>query len=59
MPVNNKLLKRLSSLDPIVRGHTEAIQYMKALPDLTTKVLSEEDLQIYSLETEEVQVPHW
>ena len=44
MPVNNKLLKHLSSLDPVVRGQTEAMQYMKALPDLATNVLSEEDL---------------
>ena len=32
MPINNILLKHLSALDPAVRGHSPAMQYMKALP---------------------------
>ena len=52
MPVKNKLLKHLSALDPIVRGHTEAMQYMKSLPHLATNVLREEDLKTYTLEVQ-------
>ena len=51
-PVNNKLLKHLLALDPIVRGHTEIMQYMKALPDLATNVLNEEDLLTHTLEVQ-------
>ena len=47
---NMIVLKHLSALEPIVRRHTEAMQYMKALPDLARNVLSEEDLQTYALE---------
>ena len=56
MPVNNILLKHLSALDPAVRGHSPAMQYMKALPDLAPNVLDDEDLQTYALDVQRFHI---
>ena len=56
MPVNNILLKHLSALDPAVRGHSPAMQYMKALPDLAPNVLNDEDLQTYALDVQRFHI---
>ena len=50
MPVNNRLLRHVSALDPIVHGHTPALKYMKRLPELVTNVLKESELDMYELE---------
>jgi hypothetical protein len=36
MPINSTLLQHLSALDPVARGHTPALTFMKGLPKLVT-----------------------
>ena len=43
MPINNKLLKTLSAIDPCAKGHSLALCYLLKLPALITNVLSEEE----------------
>jgi hypothetical protein len=51
MPINSTLLQHLSALDPVARGHTPALTFMKGLPSLVTNVVtSDEDLSAYQME---------
>ncbi|XP_011677577.2 uncharacterized protein LOC105444695 [Strongylocentrotus purpuratus] len=52
LPLANKFLMHVSALDPLVRGHTQAQRYMKALPSLLTNVLKEDELEKYMLEVQ-------
>ena len=40
LPLNNKVLKHLSAVDPLARGSTIALKYLKALPDIVTNVIT-------------------
>ena len=50
MPIGNKLLRSLSSIDPDVRGLHQALKLMRNIPSLVTNVLSNDDLTMYDLE---------
>ena len=50
MPVNNRLLRALSAVDPLLRGSTEGYLFLKRLPKLVRNVLKEEELVNYYLE---------
>lgn len=52
LPLANKFIMHVSALDPLVRGHTQAHRYMKALPSLLTNVLKEDELEMYMLEVQ-------
>ena len=50
MPISNKLLRSLSSIDPDVRGLHQAVKLMRNIPSLVTNVLSDDELTKYDLE---------
>lgn len=50
MPVANKLLQRVSALDPLVRGEHIAMRYMLELPSFVSNVLTENELSVYDME---------
>ena len=52
LPLANKFLMHVSALDPLVRGHTQAQRYMKALPSLLTNALKEDELEMFMLEVQ-------
>ena len=47
MPLNNKLLQYLSSIDPVCQGHPASL---KCIPSLVTNVLTETECDLYMLE---------
>ena len=51
MPINNELLKSISSIDPRCRGHTATLQFLSKLPELVTNVVKGEgDKAKYDME---------
>ena len=51
MPVNNRLLKCISAIDPMSIGHTITLQHLMRLPELVNNVFVDED-QITQYENE-------
>ncbi len=50
MPINNKLLKSISALDPRCQGHSITLKYLLQLPSLVTNVIEKEESVKYDLE---------
>ena len=56
LPLNSTLLKCISAIDPMARGHHTTLARLKKLPCLIKNVLDEEDVKAYDLEVHRYQV---
>ncbi|XP_077425728.1 uncharacterized protein LOC144054307 [Vanacampus margaritifer] len=56
LPMNSKLLKAASAIDPLARGHSSTLNQLKKLSSLVTNVLDESELGNYDLEVREYQL---
>lgn len=50
MPIGNKFLKCVSSVDPICKNNSLALKLMKQLPELVTNVLLHDEKESFDLE---------
>ena len=56
LPLNNKLLRCLSAIDPIAHGHSVTAKHLLHLPKLVTNVLQVNEKDAYELEVRKFQV---
>ena len=56
LPLDNELLKSMSSLDPKLRGNSVCTKLLRKLPTFVTNVLTEEEEEKYDLEVRKYQV---
>jgi len=56
LPINSRLLRCISAIDPLARGNDITITHLKPLPDLITNVLTEEEKESYAREIYRYQV---
>lgn len=50
MPIGNKFLKCVSSIDPICRNNSLALKLMKQLPESVTNILLPKEKELFNLE---------
>ena len=56
LPLANPVLKALSAIDPLARGHSLSCNYMKSLLDTVPAGISKEEHDAYELEVQHFQV---
>lgn len=56
MPVNNQLLKSISAIDPLCRGHSLTLKYLCKLPTLITNVFENEEISQFDIEARQFQI---
>lgn len=56
MPVNNQLLKSISAIDPLCRGHSLTLKYLCKLPTLITNVFENEEISQFDIEAKQFQI---
>ena len=55
LPLQNQLLQTAMALDPVVKGHTTTLKYLKSLPRLVSTVLTETECEEYLQEVHKLQ----
>lgn len=56
LPMDSKLLKAASAIDPLARGHSTTLSLLMKLPSLVTNVLQDSELEAYDLEVRAYQL---